>query len=295
MLVKFKNKAKAVLVHGSTKSYKPRVAATSVAKSKLQSRTRAHANVPTVTEGVVLFRKRTYDTDSERFGPWNNLVTISRSSTKKETSVHNFPDGKGQLCIYANLLTPKVQRDIADELAASDDFRQYKIQGSNDEPRSHFLLHEKGTDDFDGTAQPGYRYGHTRMKARPLKSMPKTRQLSSRMETLCKQSGNFGEEVEDDSTFWNIGVNPVMYRDGRDKIGFHADDDQNEVLILSVLVRSPLDATRKLLIRRKTWKENNVRVYQNGEEEFELFLGAGDAYSMDGKYSCTVTGNTVHT
>jgi alkylated DNA repair dioxygenase AlkB len=90
---------------------------------------------------------------------------------------------------------------------------------------------------------------------------------------------NQGKDIHDDECFWNIGVNPVLYRDGRDHMGFHADNDQGEELILSVLVSSPENATRRVRVREIRPKGKSA---QKGDEELELFLDAGDAYSMDG-------------
>ena len=80
-------------------------------------------------------------------------------------------------------------------------------------------------------------------------------------------------------------MNPVLYRDGRDKMGYHADDDQGEEIILTVLVSSPVGARRKVSIRPIHWKEGD----RHKDEELQLMLGAGDAYSMDGERSECVT------
>ena len=76
---------------------------------------------------------------------------------------------------------------------------------------------------------------------------------------------------------WNIGVNPVLYRDGKDKMGYHADDDQGETKILTVVVESP-SSPRRVRIKVKGSHE-----LEHGDEELELYLGAGDAYEMDGE------------
>ena len=34
--------------------------------------------------------------------------------------------------------------------------------------------------------------------------------------------------------YWNIGVDVVYYRNGKDRIGFHGDDDQGDVMNLAV-------------------------------------------------------------
>lgn len=228
-----------------------------------------------------LFRKHTYDAVSKKFGPWTDIFTIRKTSAQEESFAYPFPNHKGELCIYANLLSGKRQQAISKELMTCDLFRQYPIQGGN-EPRTHFLLHEKATDDFDGTTeQPGYRYGNTRMKARPLKKLPKIEKLSRQMESVCIRKGAGGNNSGTTTNFWNIGVNPVLYRDGVDSMGFHADDDQGEELILTVLVRSPSDVTRRVVIRPMSRKIEDK--WKGGDEEYVLLLTAGDAYSMDGK------------
>ena len=79
-------------------------------------------------------------------------------------------------------------------------------------------------------------------------------------------------------------MNPVLYRDGRDAIGYHADDDQGEDLILSVLVASPVNATRKICIFSKEAHKRKGG-WCEGDKKYELLLDAGDAYSMDGTIS----------
>ena len=70
------------------------------------------------------------------------------------------------------------------------------------------------------------------MKACPLQELPRLSALSSDLQKHCN------------ITSWNIGVNPVYYRDGHDKMGAHADDTQQEDVILAVLVCSPPMARR---------------------------------------------------
>lgn len=220
--------------------------------------------------GKVLLRKRTYDATKKKWSPWSDVYT---RQPQELSFTYNFPRGGGQLRIYANLLISCHQRAVTDELMECGNFRQYSIQ-SSPEPRTHFLLHENATVDFDGAAQPGYRYGSLRMKSRPLHSMLEIQELSIRMQNMCQDR----RAVK--GSFWNIGVNPVLYRDGRDRIGYHADNDQGEELILTVLVSSPVGATRRICIRDIHFKTEGTK---DKDEELELRLDAGDAYSMDGK------------
>jgi len=115
------------------------------------------------------------------------------------------------------------------------------------------------------------------MKARPLSTMPQVQQLADAMQMLVT-----GHPMSSHPNYWNIGINPVLYRDGRDRIGYHADDDQGEELVLTALVNSPKDVTRRISIRTRK-KSKSDAGNADGDEQFELFLDAGDAYSMDGE------------
>jgi len=163
----------------------------------------------------------------------------------------------GTLNVYPDLISKSDRRNMTAELLnVPTNFRQYTIH-CNDEPRAHFLLHEKATKNFKGT-QPGYKYGVVTMKAKPLSLYPKIKSFANKMLEKC------GVES------WNVGVDIVLYRGKRDKIKAHSDNDQGEIKILSALIQSPATPRRVLI--------QNV----DKTEQFELFLGAGDAYDMDG-------------
>lgn len=228
----------------------------------------------TVMQQPLIFRKRTRRTHDTLWFPWTG--DLHRPSTAVATKVYYQFDDGGQLVIYLNLLSTIRQEQISKELLTSNGFRQYRVQDNN-EPRLHFLLHINGAIDdlaFD-KPQPGYKYGSVQMKARAFgASFPQVCRLSGTMQRICQANlvaADGTGNCESTGVFWNIGADCIIYRNGKDQINFHADDDQGEQLILTVLVSTPLECTRKVLIRNK-----------NGLEEFELFLGAGDAYSMDG-------------
>jgi alkylated DNA repair dioxygenase AlkB len=219
-------------------------------------------------------------------GPENDTATDDGRSNE---FVHDLPLG-GQVRVYCNQLDRSQQEEIADELTGmlrGELFRQYTVQ-NGPEPRTHFLLHEHATGNFDEEAQPGYRYGCTRMKARPVHDLPSVARLAAAMEDLCHEmdisnssNATIKEEEQADSdreTFWSVGINPVMYRDGRDKIGYHADDDQGEEIILTALIASP-EKIRVVRIKPLHFKTlGNL----DQDVELELLLGAGDVYVMDG-------------
>jgi hypothetical protein len=78
-------------------------------------------------------------------------------------------------------------------------------------------------------------------------------------------------------TDFNIGVDALCYRDGKDHIGFHADDTQGEDIVVSLTVESLCQ--RVLRIKPK----GDACV---GDEQIDLFPCAGDGYSMDGNMQC---------
>ena len=80
-------------------------------------------------------------------------------------------------------------------------------------------------------------YGTITMKARPLYLLPHLQHLSNGLKSQC------------DVHCWNVGVDIMAYRDGRDSIGFHADNDQGEELLLTVLVTSP-PKPRRVVFKR---------------------------------------------
>ena len=228
----------------------------------------------------LLFRRRSLTGGT--YGPWKETYRTSSPIRKSgECVLLDLSEG-GQLCIFPNLLTNKQQDNIRSELLQCGYFRQYKVQNQN-EPRAHFLLHadatEPSVDHNEGRylenpelPQPGYKYNTVRMKARPLNHLPEVQVLATHLQNLAVlHFPSVNAEDIDTTTFWNIGVNPVLYRDGRDHMGFHADDDQGESLIFSVVVASPDGTTRKVRIQSKT-----------KNEEIELYLDSSDGYSMDG-------------
>ncbi|VEU40669.1 unnamed protein product [Pseudo-nitzschia multistriata] len=121
----------------------------------------------------------------------------------------------GTVHVFPNLLGAQSVGAVKTELLKCGFWRKYSIQGG-DEPRLHFLAHENATDNFENGAQPGYRYTNITMKARPLSALPNLQRMSKQ---LAKMRNIPSEK-------WTIGVHPVLYRDNRDSMGDHADDDQ---------------------------------------------------------------------
>jgi hypothetical protein len=166
------------------------------------NRTRNATKVPTLDDHRrVLATIQRYEN-----GKWSDREVLA---TGEDVCEYPLRRG-GMLKIYPGLLSSDETIRVKKELLANvDNFRLYRIQGINDEPRCHFLLHEDATED-DSKPQPGYRYGNTTMKARPLGDLPILEALSTKVAQTCQVDK------------WTIGVNPIVYRDGKDRIGPHA-------------------------------------------------------------------------
>ena len=77
---------------------------------------------------------------------------------------------------------------------------------------------------------------------------------------------------------WNIGVDAIIYRDGSDGMGWHADDTQGESVVLCVVVESPGVSPRSVRVR----PNKKTQSLEHGDEEIQLLdLREGDAYDMD--------------
>lgn len=173
----------------------------------------------------------------------------------------------------------------------------------------------------DGAPQPGYRYGNIRMKAHSLQYLPHVEQLAQDLQSVFPTNTPDGEDDDSDCVnrntgkrtdaltastsstapaclgeSWNIGVNPILYRSGKDYMGFHADDDQGEELIVTAVIccasRSLSDGVSFTKSRRCIRFQRKQRLKRNEKRkevpgldfELELWLQAGDVYSMDGTY-----------
>ena len=246
---------------------------------------------PAPTSDAIM-RIRTYNGETKTWNRWETVLRRSEAQSPPAQSPLLFEyelKKKGKLRIYPSLLSLEEQQEVTQELLRNTDFfREYRIQGTK-EPRAHFLLHENAPDvniDDDSTESPGYKYGRITMKARPLSNLPHVQEVSEKLKSIS------------DVISWNIGVDIVAYRDGHDSIGFHADDDQGEQLIFTALFNHPAKH-RRVLFKCKPrskdgGKDNNNRRRSSskpnpldGDEEIELLLGAGDAYSMDGRVQCS--------
>ncbi|KAL7578972.1 hypothetical protein ACA910_019019 [Epithemia clementina (nom. ined.)] len=245
------------------------------------------------------FRYTSTNPDGSRTKHWNEWKMLCYRDDKCFSSsrgVFNVSLARGgSLRVWANLLDKQRLLPIQEEMRSHVRFRQYRIQNV-DEPRLHSMYHSKasckvaedGTDPMqdENLETPGYRYANITMKSRPLSDLPEITRLADELLSVCQVSE------------WGIGVNLICYRDGQDKMGLHADDDQGEEKIMAVMIASPLVARRVLIQTAETkGKASNADDGEIVEEQIELFLRPGDAYEMDGvmqqKYVHGVPQDTV--
>jgi alkylated DNA repair dioxygenase AlkB len=230
----------------------------------------------TTTASRVIAVVRSYDAETKRFGNPRNItindlmetevVTLSNSiRTVATCKTWSIPlQHGGEVVFYANLVSDTTCQVIRQEIdVRAADFRKYKFH-TYDENRIHFLLHPHATDN-PNAEQPGYQYHGVKMKANPLSSMPSIEALADSLAATFQM------------TEWGVGVDVLLYRNHNDAIGWHADDTQDESVIVSVTVASPL-IPRRVKIRPKS------KPYQEGDEQIELLPCSGDAYVMDGTY-----------
>ena len=209
----------------------------------------------------LVMEKSFFDLESKK---WLVQEKTKLSTENNASRVIQIPFRRGgTVSFYPNYLQHDTQQSILDELYNNNRFRQYRIQGEF-EPRVHFLVHEDATDNFDHE-QPGYKYGTIHMKGVPPGQFPTLIELSERAKLTC------------DVSKWKIGINPIVYRAGNDRIGGHADNDQGESCIFAVILSG--EKCRPVHI----YPNNKKCQLEHGDERIILYAQTGDAYQMDGK------------
>ena len=215
----------------------------------------------------------------------------------------------GTIEYFHNILQEPNRKRISKYMDDCHLFRQYKINGFK-EPRIHVLLSsnanhpqsrqpqqpqqneikecendkndENKINKKDNPPGPGYVYHHVKMKALPLNQAPVIESFASEM----------AKKLHIPNQEWNIGVDVILYRNGNDRIGWHADDTQGEDIILTVVVETNVIRTIKIRPKRsrngRSSSSSGRRKdegYQDGDELIELIVKQGSAYKMDGTFS----------
>jgi 2OG-Fe(II) oxygenase superfamily len=174
-----------------------------------------------------------------------------------------------------------VSRELLEEKAQY--FRQYWNRNGA-EFRVQFLIHEigfvpeVGVVDFPkgGFEKPGLRgYVHGTNELLPfsLDLFPKVKELLPTIEQVRDPE----PESETNETFpWNCGINPVLFRDGSDVIGGHADESQGETQIVTFIA----ECNHSRIIH---FEPKEKQAIDNRYKQFDLCLQTGDVYVMNGE------------
>ncbi len=206
-----------------------------------------------------LVQRRQFDGNK---GEWSPFRNFEPETWQNDTIVIPLQRG-GSLTLYPGWLSDeRERRGLVRELNKCDLFRVYQTQSTN-QPRAQFLLHKQAHDVFEAP-NPGYDYRVAKMKAFPLKRVKGVEQMWDRALDTC--------QVDD----FRIGANVIYYRGSNDRIHYHADDNQGESVIFAVVVNT---SRSRRCVSIKV-KEKDLK---DGDFEYKIFPGSGDAYLMDGK------------
>ena len=203
-----------------------------------------------------------YDASTQQFSTTLRYIICYECKKKSTDSSVSIPISQGgKLTYYPSLLSEEEHKEISTYMDNSSHFRQYRIQNMP-EKRQHFLL--------STNINNGYIYHNVKMKAvATIASVPCIKNLALRL----------GQQCQLPNSMFNIGVDVIYYRNGNDKIGWHADDNQGEDIIFAVVIQT--DENRKVCVRQtKDKKEKN----KHGDKVLQLFFLNGDGYSMDGEF-----------
>jgi 2OG-Fe(II) oxygenase superfamily len=252
----------------------------------------------------LLYRKRSWNYENKKWDTtWTNHVLRLDEPAKKDDHLSSVGCSidltmGGKIHIQCNAISFEQSEPLKQEMLNNVILRRYPVQ-NRFEPRVHSLYHAKattiGVEHDDCTPQPSYSYGSAKMKAFRLSNVPRIQALCPLVAKFCKEryndcTGEFDEfAVEEivDANCWNVGVDSICYRNGDDKIGFHADNDQGEEYIVTLVVDCPA-GPRKIVFQpnKKIMKALRQRGNRQGQreppvEQIELFLGSRDLYTMD--------------
>jgi alkylated DNA repair dioxygenase AlkB len=199
-------------------------------------------------------------------GKWSKWKDLKANDVKPDEGAKighsvctlNMGFGRATIKYYPRMLTEKRREEVADSCRKCRKYRQYKM-GLQCEPRVHVL--------FSDNVELGYRYHTVSMKPFPLSSQPVIESLASDLASYHELPNNS----------WNIGCNAVVYSDGRQSIGWHADDTQGEDIVHTYVAEAPADTHRSVLFRTKRCRKGKGMSSKEGDEEYSFNIRSGDA------------------
>jgi len=189
-----------------------------------------------VKSGRIIAKIRYYDEEVEDYGPFNEIFIDDTNSTNIKLRFG------GQLLFHPCFITDTLCHSVASNVKQCGVRQYYFGPSKQPEPRVHVLLHSDAGEKNKSRPielNPGYHYHGVKLKAEPL----------SFATPIEKLAHDLAKKYSLPDNKWNIGVDVVVYRDGKDRMGWHADDTQGEHIILYVVVES--DIVRHLQVRPK--------------------------------------------
>ena len=137
-------------------------------------------------------------------------------------------------------------------------YRQYTRSQVYHEPRFHVLLSTKAAQ-----SDVGYMYHGIKMKALPIDVVPEVASYATELARVYKLPQNQ----------WDIGVDLILYKDGDDSIGWHADDTQGKYNRQPYRFQLYIDIYLMLFLNRNTSKANQLFCVS-----LSMLLGTLDQY-----------------
>ena len=179
--------------------------------------------------------------------------------------------GESELTIKPKYLCKEVCQSLAATIRESPHLRQYfqkRIPNDNtqpgwEEPRLMILFHEDSSS-FDLTESgPGYGYRDVRICGIPYDAIPGLQTIADQFAKECGVPG------------WNLGVNAVFLTNGRDKVGWHSDQQGEEYV--GCIILDNTEVPRPVKIKEKVKRGNGADF-----ASLSLQLGVGSYYCMNG-------------
>ena len=208
------------------------------------------------TPDLIFAQTRIYENGT--WSAWHDLTTqdvLPDGAAKIGQSFCTLTMSDGaSINYYPRMLPDERRAKVADSCRNCRNYRQYRT-GMHNEPRVHVL--------FNNNEQHGYRYHTVSMQPQPLSSVPIIESLATDLAAYHRLPNNA----------WNIGCNAVVYSDGSQNIGWHADDTQAEEMVLTYVPEAPDDVLRPVYFRTKRKRGGSAK---EGDEEYRLFIRSGD-------------------
>ena len=182
--------------------------------------TSSHVHVNTTNSGRIIGRIRRYIESNTSYSAWSDIYADSglHEDVSQRTSTIDIPLSRGgRIRVHTNILPHEKRMALSKAMKQCKLYRQYSRSQIFNEPRFHVLLSSKAAQ-----SNVGYMYHGIKMKALPIECVPEVGSCAKDLARMYK--------LPHDQ--WGIGVDLIVYKDGEDSIGWHADDTQGKHWLL---------------------------------------------------------------